>query len=353
VVVAPGPRDEVALLSTSDAPGTSRVVRIGGPSLPYDPTYHLLGRLDKIRAIVAEEQPDVLEVHSPYLAMAGAFFSGSRAARARTFFWHGDPIDTYAQPLLAKSFGDRIASAVLKPLWGGVGAMLKRCDATFAAGLAQADKLRALGASVVHVPFGVDKRVFHPGARDEALRAELARGHARVLVGIGRFAIEKRWDVVLDAFVSARDSGYLDARLVLFGDGPERARLEARVRGRDDVAMPGFEKDRAKLASALASADLLVHGCPYETFGLSIAEAMACGLPVVVPDRGGACESIDPRASEVYPSLDPGACAAAIGRILSRDPDSLRTAARQAALAVWSEADHFQRVLDHYARLAP
>ena len=54
-----------------------------------------------------------------------------------------------------------------------------------------------------------------------------------IVVGVGRFAIEKRWDVVIDAFLrSARAAR--DAVLVLFGDGPERERMKARARGDGD-----------------------------------------------------------------------------------------------------------------------
>lgn len=326
--------------------------RIAGPSLPYDPTYHLPWRVDKIRRVVREERPDVLEVHSPYFALAGALAAGRGAAAVRTFFWHGDPIDTYARPLLAKRLSARAVDALLAPPWRAMAALLRTCDATFAAGTSQAEKLRALGVNTLHVPFGVDKAVFHPGARSEARRRELLAGApegTRLLVAVGRFAIEKRWDVVLDAFARARR--HIDAVLVLFGDGPERDRMAARVRGRSDVRFVGFEKDRARLASALASADALVHACPYETFGLGIAEAMACALPVVVPDRGGAFEGIDARSSESYSALDVEACEAALRRLLARAPAALADGARAASAAVWTVEDHFDRTLDHYREL--
>jgi alpha-1,6-mannosyltransferase len=162
---------------------------------------------------------------------------------------------------------------------------------------------------------------------------------------VGRFAVEKRWDVVIDAFVRARDRG-LDAVLALFGDGPERERMKARAEGRDDVVFLGFERDRTKLATALASADALVHGCPYETFGLSIAEALACGLPAVVPDEGGAAEMIDESCGEIYESLDVDACARAIERIAGRDREALRKGAIARASRVLTVEEQFSRELD-------
>jgi alpha-1,6-mannosyltransferase len=273
------------------------------------------------------------------LGALGVLAAGRSASRVRTAFWHSDHVGTYLEPRigsLARSF-DVVVRVLLAPF-----------DATFVAGLAQASKLRAAGVkNVVHVPFGVDRRVFRPEARDEARRAELLRGApagAALLVGVGRFAFEKRWDVVMDAF--ARVASRRPAVLVLYGDGPDRAKLEQAAP--PGVRFAGFEKDRARLATVLASADALVHGCPYETFGLGVAEAVASGLPVVVPDAGGAPESAPPEISEVYASLGVEACAAAVLRLLARDQLELRRRALEAAARVATPQEHVARVVATY-----
>jgi alpha-1,6-mannosyltransferase len=362
VVIAPGPRDEqrdeTALASGAPALANmrspavtepthkARVVRVAGPALPYDRTYHLLARFDKIRTAVLAERPDVLEAHSPYLAAAAVLACGRKAARARTMFWHADHVGTYVQPAVADRLGPRAADAIAAPLWQAVRAWLAPFDATFVAGVAQVQRLRAAGVkNVVHVPFGVDTGTFRPDAATSERRSELARGNGPLLVGVGRFAIEKRWDVVLDAFARVR-THFPEATLVLFGDGPERQRLEERAT--PGVFFAGFEKDRPRLASALASADVLVHGCPYETFGIGVAEAMACGLPVVVPDAGGASENVDRSCGETYRSLDAEACAAAVERLLGRNRTELRAAAREAASRVLTLEQHFARVVAVY-----
>jgi alpha-1,6-mannosyltransferase len=358
-VVAPGPRDEEFDLEASNQAqsggrGRTRVIRIAGPCLPYDRTYHLLGRFDKIRTKVLAERPDVLESHSPYLATVGVLASGKHAARVRTSFWHADHVGAYVRPAIAKHVGARAADAVGSLLWKSTRALLAPFDATFVAGVAQADQLRAAGVkNVVHCPFGVDVRVFCPAARSEARRRELLDGRAGpLLVGVGRFAIEKRWDVVLRAFGRVREGAHRNATLVLFGDGPERKRLECAAP--PGVRFAGFEKDRARLASALASADVLVHGSPYETFGIGVAEAIASALPVVVPDAGGAAENVDTACGERYASLDDEACAGAIERVLDRvthAPVELRESAHRAAARAPTLHDHFQRVLSAYADL--
>jgi alpha-1,6-mannosyltransferase len=167
------------------------------------------------------------------------------------------------------------------------------------------------------------------------------------LVGAGRFAAEKHWEVVLEAFRRVRT--HRKAVLVLFGDGPERRELERQAP--PGVNFVGFERDRTRLATGFASADILVHGAPYETFGLSIAEAVACGVPIVVPDGGGAAEHTAPACSEIYRSLDPIACAAAIESLLARRPEALRARALEVAEQVPPMENHFRQVLAAYDEL--
>jgi alpha-1,6-mannosyltransferase len=127
--------------------------------------------------------------------------------------------------------------------------------------------------------------------------------------------------------------------------------MEARVRGRGDVRFMGFEKDRMKLVTALASADVLLHGCPYETFGFAVAEAMSVGLPVVVPDGGGAGELAHGACSERYSPGDVDGCVAAITRLLAREPESLRRGALRAAEAFPSIYEQFAKTYEAYAEL--
>ena len=350
-VIAPGPRDEERVLCTKDgareqSPIQARVVRVAGPQLPYDPTYHVFGRFGTVQRIVRDSRADVLEAHSPYLGAAAVLSCGRAASRIRTAFWHADHVGTYVEPVLQRTLGETASRVLTRPLWAGVRTLLAPFDATFVAGVAQAARLRAAGVrNVVRAPFGVDVDMFHPRPQDPILRRELADGQpGDIVIAAGRLAVEKRWDVVLDAFARLRERR--QATLVVFGDGPERARLERHApRG---VRFIGFETDRLKLARALASADVLVHGCPYETFGLGVVEAIASGLPIVAPDRGGAAENVDPSCSATYASLDAVACAAALEQMLGRDRAALRALAVDAASRVTTVGQHFRAVLSAY-----
>jgi alpha-1,6-mannosyltransferase len=323
----------------------------------------------KIRQIVARERPDVLEIHSPYMAAVGALRADRSTFGVRTFQWHSDFIDTYGGVLEDKApfLPGPVVRTVTLPLWSLVRSIARRCDATLVASAWQVGKLTAHGVpNVVHRPFGIERDVFRTDARSDETRRELlalagrdaASDETAIVVGLGRFAIEKRWDVVIDAFLRVRARGS-DAILIVFGDGPERDRMRERARGErgkfaGDVVFPGFTKDRAALARSLASADVLVHGCPFETFGLSIAEAMSCGLPAVVPDDGGAAEMHDPASGELYAAGDAEACAEAVERLLARvarEGDALRAASARAAGKLPSVREQFAEQVALYTEL--
>lgn len=370
VVVAPGAEDredEVGRLARER--GRARVVRVRGPASPYDPTYHLLVAFPKIARIVERERPDVLEIHSPYLAALGALRAAPGTYGVRTFQWHSDFVDTYAGVLQAKVGAARARPVVLatRPLWGLVRAIAKRSAAVLVAARWQVEKLRAHDVPhVVHHPFGVERSVFRPEARAVEGRRDLLAHVGRapddrvpVLVAVGRFAVEKRWDVLLDAFAILRRER--DAVLVVFGDGPERERMKARISAHGlaaDVALPGFQKGREALARSLASADLLVHACPFETFGLSIVEALSTGLPAVVPDEGGAAEMHvvvpEHQPTESHRAGDAEDLARAAGRLLVRlaaDESAIRAAAVLAAARYPSVVEQFERQIAIYTDL--
>jgi len=334
--------DSLLVVPGPVARSTPSVRRVGGPSMPYDPTYHFLWRPDKIRTLVAEERPDVLELHSPYVAAVGGLICERQSFGIRTFFWHSDFIDTYKRVLGAMSPRMMpVLEGTAVTLWAWVRHIAHSCVATFCASEWQKRKLSKHGVTATRIPFGVDKDVFR--LRDEPRRADGS------FVAVGRLAVEKRWDVVIDAFVRVAQR-HPRAALTIFGDGPERERLERRAAGAR-VTFEGFERDKQRLADALARADALVHGCPHETFGIAVAEAIACGTPVIVPNEGGAAELAREAHAELYASGDVNACAAAMERLLARDPQALRRGTTEASRSILSVREHFDRLLEQYRAL--
>lgn len=116
---------------------------------------------------------------------------------------------------------------------------------------------------------GVDPELFQPGPKDAL---DLPRP---INLYMGRIAIEKN----LDAFLSLD----LPGTKVLIGDGPDLALLKRRY---PDAVFLG-KKTGQDLARHLCAADVYVFPSTTDTFGISMLEAMACGVPVAAFDAVG------------------------------------------------------------------
>jgi len=147
---------------------------------------------------------------------------------------------------------------------------------------------------------------------------------------------KKRADRSIDAVAALCDAG-VEARLVVVGDGPLRARLQ-RQAARLPVDFTGFISDRHSVAELLASADVALAPGPHETFGLAALESLACGTPAVV-SRTSALGEIITADSGALADNNPTAIAEAVTAIVSRPEEHRRAAARRRAeMFTWQRA---------------
>lgn len=109
----------------------------------------------------------------------------------------------------------------------------------------------------------------------------------KVLFFLGRLAPEKRLDVLIKAFVKLQQK-QLPCSLVIAGDGPAEVvnSLKNLADPFPNIHFTGFIHGEMK-ADLLASCDVYCSPSPYETFGVSVVEAMASGIPVVTVNSGG------------------------------------------------------------------
>lgn len=147
-----------------------------------------------------------------------------------------------------------------------------------------AKRLKELGVENVAVwGRGIDTDLFHPERRDlaevQVLRNQIAPNSELVVGFVGRLAPEKQIERLLEV------ADLPDVKLLIVGDGPERARLE-KLFAPFNSYFAGFQTGIA-LANHYAAIDIFVHCGTEETFGQTIQEAKASGLAVVAPDRGG------------------------------------------------------------------
>jgi glycosyltransferase involved in cell wall biosynthesis len=111
-------------------------------------------------------------------------------------------------------------------------------------------------------------------------------GVRRVLM-LTRLDRIKRVGLLFDAL--ERTPSLQTLRFDIYGSGEEAAQLQARAQRHPNVTLHGFVPDAS---AALAYADLLLHTCPEEPFGLVLLEAFSAGVPVLVPNSGGAGEIV-------------------------------------------------------------
>jgi glycosyltransferase involved in cell wall biosynthesis len=141
--------------------------------------------------------------------------------------------------------------------------------------------------------------------------------------------VNKRVDVSIRATAEAVRRGD-DVALIVVGDGDQRAELEALAAELGVAERVRFLGMRSDVPALMASSDVFVHAAPFEPFGIVCVEAMACRLPVIVPDGGGIGEAvIEGETGLIYPALDHVALSRAIGR-LAHDPAELGAMAGRA-----------------------
>ena len=207
-------------------------------------------------------------------------------------------------------------------LWNRVLNIHERAELNLVPSTYALRQLELLGVPRLRIwPRGVDTDRFSPARRDGALRQAWAP-HGEVVVGyVGRLAAEKR---VEDLVAVAQIPG---VSLVVVGDGPERARLESLLpQGHFTGQLGGDE-----LANAFATFDIFVAPGELETFGQTLQEALASGVPVVAPRRGGPIDIVTPESTGYL--YEPGDLAGLVAAIteLADDPElrkSMADAAR-------------------------
>jgi len=184
----------------------------------------------------------------------------------------------------------------------------------------------------------------------EKMRAPLdhpwfAPGNPPVLLAVGRLVDQKDFSTLLRAFVLVR--AVRKARLIILGEGKERPALEALARElgiASDVDLPGFVLNPFPY---MVRASVFVLSSAWEGFGNVVAEAMACGCPVVSTDcPSGPAEILDGGAyGPLVPVGDDAALAEAILSVLETPPDPERLRAQAALFSADRATDQYLQVL--------
>lgn len=192
-------------------------------------------------------------------------------------------------------------------------------DGLIAVSEAIKDAMVSLGipaSAVTVLRNGVDLALFHPQGRSEA-RARLALG-GNILLSVGHLIERKGHDLILRAMPDLPDF-----RLLIAGEGPDRAALEALAIGLGIAQRVTFlgGVEHWQMQSIYAAADALVLASSREGWPNVLLEAMACGTPVVASNVWGNPEVVAaPAAGVLMDERSPAGIAGAVRRLFANLP---------------------------------
>lgn len=296
----------------------------------------------RFRRVMREVQPEI--VH------AGPVQTGGFFAALSGF-----------HPLLIMSWGSDVLAAPEKSAWIRwiTKFTLRRADLTLGDCNAVRERISALGQlpdeRIVTFPYGIDLGVFRPKNSELHLRQKLGWEECRVVISTRSFETSYGTMVFLGAMrrVLAKRS---DLRVLMLGDGSLRRQVEAFIESsglKKKLRLAGQVQEDV-LADYFAEADLYVSAANCDGSSISLLQAMACGLPVIVTDGFGNREwVIHQENGWLYPAGNADALVATVLEAL--DDDEARTAMGNANVAtVRSRANwelNFGKLLAAYDKL--
>ncbi len=296
LVIAPEPASGVPLPDRGfDFP----VVRVRSVGLPMYPGFRVGLPGSRVREAVAAHRADLVHLHGPFVLGAAGCVAAQELGVPMVAVYATD-LPAYARAYHAGALGEAVAWRRLRKIHNVAARTLSPCTATAA-------DLRAHGVERVQVwARGVDCRRFDPAKRSQELRAQFAPGGELIVGYVGRLAAEKRVDLLAEV------SALPGVRLVIVGGGPAEAAIRKAVPDAVYLGQRGGEN----LAQIYASFDVFVHAGPHDTFGQTLQEAAASGLPVIAPAAGGPIDLVlDGVTGFLVRPLDAKALAMAVARL--------------------------------------
>lgn len=337
--------DGMSRYQESDAVQVHRVMGRRSAALDNQPVRNLLVYLMRGRRLgrklIAQRRPDV--IHADMTVPAGLLAAElSRAcAGPMVVVLHGSDVPGYSPDEFWLRI--KLLTPLLRLIWRRSAAVVAVSE-----GLRRL-ALKSYPQGEIHVIHnGVDTQRFCPpdSPRDH-------RGPLRILTAC-RLVKRKGIQFLLQALAMAKRAS-VDFRLTVVGDGNYSTQLKdlARRHGLQEVEFLGSLRQE-QLPEIYRSAEILASPSLTEAFGLTAAEAMACGTPVLSSNVGGVPEIVRDRTDGyLVPPADPGAILEALGWLLARrnELDAMGMAGRRRIVAQFSWQQVTQKYLDVY-RLA-
>lgn len=345
IQIVPGAEDRISV------EGRTILAEVGSGQVWGSPNYRWISRNDAVFALLREYQPDIIESLCPWVLPWIAIRHRRRYPQvALVAGYRTDFPNAQIYRVVNDKAGHYPASVFKNIAYAYAWLTYNRFDRVYTLNREAQRMLNAIGQSNTGLlGLGVNIEEFSPEYRDPNFRSSmgLPENDGPLLIYAGRIDNEKRADMLVNMFKALPDE--LNASMVLMGDGKLRDQLREEARGLP-IAFPGFESNRADLARALASSDIYVSGMADETFGISVLEAQASGLPVVGVASGAMPERVPEGTGLLGPAGDVQAMAQNVVKLWNGDFDGMAKASVRLANSHNRWKETFEQLLgEEYA----
>lgn len=273
------------------------------PSMSVDQIYPRL-RLASVYSYgldkcLSKFKPDIIHTHAPFAMGVGGILAARRFGKPLVGTYHTFISSEEVFKLVGVTRGR--GTRVLKRLtWEYSKAFYNPCDLVLAptAGIASILRQNGIKAPVKVLHEGIRLSQFRQLGRQEklAVRKKYGLTGQKIVIFVGRLSKEKGLILLLQVLASVVKH-LPSTQLLLVGDGPQKAelmRLSKKLGIDQNVIFTGFVDREKILADGLYSAcDLFLTVSKFETFGLTVLEAIGSGLPVVTVESQGASELVE------------------------------------------------------------
>ncbi|MFM1826578.1 MAG: hypothetical protein RLZZ37_1213 [Actinomycetota bacterium] len=279
IQIIPGSRDSIEVTDFV------KIHTIKSLGIPFSGGYRIILNLRKVKKILENFDPEILEIHDRFSLISLAKWANARDITTVAFA-HERLLEVFKVFFGNNIISKRIVSLLNNRLASNVEHIIATTK------FASEEFSQLAPEKIKLIPLGVDHNIFHPLKRTIKFDSQLIR-----LVLCSRLSKEKNPQLVFD-LVKKINSNKTRVNLTIIGSGVLRKKLQKQNKD-FSVKFLEYVSDKHQIANIIANADVLLAPGPNETFCLAALEAQACGTPVIGSNKSALKEIIDENTGRV------------------------------------------------------
>ena len=275
---------------------TTFIVTIPAFKIPGEWDYRYSIRSKHLKRVFKTYKPDAIEIGSPYFMpwLVKNAIKGLEKRPKLIGFWHSDFPITYMRRSALK-YGEGFANFIEEIGWKYARRAFKGMDKIYVPSRLVEKRLHENKlTNTQYMPLGVNTELFNPNKKDLELIENLKAGEPNRLTVFfpHRFSDEKGLKLTLSIYPKLCEKLDVEPAFIFAGTGPDLNLVEKATKEHPHIRFLGFVKSDDEMARWNASCEMGLALSGWETFGLSILEAMASGQILVGANSGAALEHI-------------------------------------------------------------